>query len=57
VNWKLIVQLSMFGLAMGLATVFFVPSSIEPAVWLIIFVVCAYVLARRCHSRIFLGTG
>ncbi len=39
-NGKLILQLSMFGLAMGLATVFFIPSSIEPAFWLAIFVVC-----------------
>ena len=25
-NWKLILQLSLFGLAMGLATVFLIPS-------------------------------
>jgi hypothetical protein len=48
-NWNLIVQLSMFGLAMGLATVYFVPSSIEPALWLIIFVLSAYVIAQRCR--------
>jgi hypothetical protein len=29
-NWKLIIQLSMFGLAMGIATVFVIPSNIEP---------------------------
>jgi hypothetical protein len=53
-NWKLIFQLSLFGLAMGIATVFVIPSSIEPVFWLAIFVICAYVIARRCSSRYFL---
>jgi len=53
-NWKLIVQLSLFGLAMGLATVFFIPSTTEPLFWLVIFVVCAYVIAIRCSRRYFL---
>ena len=46
-NWKLILLLSMFGLAMGLATVFVIPSNIEPLFWLVIFVVCAYAIARQ----------
>ena len=45
-NWKLILQLSMFGLAMGIATVFVIPSKIEPAFWLVIFLYCAYAIAR-----------
>jgi hypothetical protein len=53
-NGKLILQLSMFGLAMGVGTVFFIPSSIEPAFWLAIFVVCAYIIARTCPSKRFL---
>ncbi|HEV3217411.1 MAG TPA: hypothetical protein VGZ27_16900 [Vicinamibacterales bacterium] len=53
-NWKLIFQLSLFGLAMGIATVFVIPSSIEPVFWLVIFVMCAYLIARRCSSRYFL---
>jgi len=53
-NWKLIFQLSLFGLAMGVATVFVIPSSVEPLVWLVIFVFCAYVIARRLDSRHFL---
>ena len=53
-NWRLILQLSLFGLAMGLATVFFVPASVEPAVWLVIFVICAYVLAGARSGRPFL---
>ena len=52
-NWKLVLQLSMFGLAMGIATVFFIPSKIEPAFWLAIFLVCAYIIARRCAERRF----
>src|ERR1043165_4486344 len=53
-NWKLIFQLSLFGLAMGVATVFVIPSAIEPLFWLGIFVVCAYMIATRCSSRYFL---
>ena len=44
----------MFGLAMGLATVFIVPSRVEPVYWLVIFTICAYVLARNCRDRLFL---
>jgi len=53
-KWKLILQLSLFGLAMGVATVFVIPSSIEPAFWLVIFVICAYVIAKRCPTGHFL---
>ena len=53
-NWKLILQLSMFGLAMGLATVFFIPSKIEPFLWLLVFLASAYAIARRCASKHFL---
>ena len=53
VNWKLVLQLSMFGLAMGFATVFMIPSKIEPAFWLVIFLYCAYTIARQCPKRRF----
>jgi hypothetical protein len=33
-NGKLVPQLSLFGLAMALATVFVVPSTVEPFCWL-----------------------
>jgi hypothetical protein len=46
-NWKLILQLSMFGLAMGLATVFLIPPNAEPAFWLVIYLVSAYLIAKR----------
>jgi hypothetical protein len=54
VNWNVIGQLSLFGLAMGLGTVFVIPSSLEPAFWLVIFVITAYVIARRCSGSYFL---
>ncbi len=53
-NWKLIVQLSLFGLAMSVATVYLIPSKIEPAFWLPIFVISAYLIARQCASKLFL---
>lgn len=46
IDWKLIFLLSLFGLFMGIATVFFIPSRIEPFCWLLIFLICAYVIAR-----------
>jgi len=53
-NWKLLLQLSMFGLAMGIATVFVIPSNFEPLFWLAIFVTCAAIIARKCSRRYFL---
>ena len=53
-DWKLIFQLSMFGLAIGIATVYVIPSSIEPIFWLIIFVICAVIIAKRRVGKPFL---
>jgi hypothetical protein len=53
-SWKLILGLSLFGLAMAFATVYVVPSSIEPWIWLAIFVFCAFVIAKRAPKRYFL---
>ena len=53
-NWKLIFQLSLFGLAMGLGTVFVIPSTLEPLFWLVIFLVSAYLIATRSTDRHFL---
>src|SRR5438132_7993485 len=33
---------------MGVATVFLIPSNIEPVFWLPIFLICAYFIARAC---------
>ncbi len=53
-NWKLIFQLSVFGLIMAFATIFLIPQMVEPAFWLAIFVFCAYVIVQRVRSRYFL---
>jgi hypothetical protein len=52
-NWKLILQLSLFGLVMGVATVSFISSSIEPYCWLVVFLISAYAIARRAPGRPF----
>jgi hypothetical protein len=53
-NWKLVFLLSLFGLAMAFATVYVVPSNIEPLLWLAIFVVCAWAIARSAPANPFL---
>jgi hypothetical protein len=53
VNWKLILQLSLFGLAMAIGTVFVIPSNIEPLCWLGVFLVCAYLIAAHAPGRYF----
>lgn len=53
-NRKLIFQLSMFGLAMAFATVYFIPSNREPLFWLVIFIICAYLIAKKCTNNYFL---
>ena len=53
-NWKLIFLLSLFGLAMAIATISLIPAVIEPLVWLVIFIVCAFLIAKNCSSKFFL---
>lgn len=53
-NTKLIFQLSLFGLFMAIATVYFIPSNVEPICWLAIFIFCAYFIAKRCTGKYFL---
>ena len=55
-NWKLILQLAVFGIAMGLGTVFFVPSTVEPILWLIVFLLSAYAIAKHCVRLRFLNS-
>ena len=52
-NWKLIFSLSLFGLAMAIATVFVIPSNIEPVFWLVIFIICAYFIAKKSSGKYF----
>lgn len=53
-NWKLIFQLSAFGLIMALATVSLISETVEPIFWAVIFVFCAWVIARVCTGKYFL---
>lgn len=53
-NWKLILQLSLFGLVMGVATVFVISSAVEPFCWLVVFLISAYAIARGAPGRPFL---
>jgi len=53
-NTKLIVQLSLFGLLMGVGTVFLIPSTVEPFFWLVIFLISAYAIARSGTGSPFL---
>ena len=54
-NIKLIFQLSLFGLAMAFATLFWIPLNYEPFFWLIIFIICAYLIAKKCFEKYFLN--
>ncbi len=53
-NWKLIIGLSMFGLAMGLGTCYFIGPKLEPICWLVIFLVCARQVAKYAEDKYFL---
>src|ERR1043165_3896376 len=53
-NWKLIIQLSAFGLAMAIGTVWWIPGKIEAIFWLGIFAYCAYVVAKQAPGNYFL---
>ena len=53
-NWKIIFQLSIFGLIMAFGTVSLIPEKVEPAFWLVIFIFCAIVIAKACPGKFFL---
>ncbi len=53
-NWPLILCLSLFGLVMGIGTVFFISSEIEPYLWVTIFLISALLIARHSLHRRFL---
>ena len=53
-NWKIIIQLSAFGLIIALATISLIPQNIEPVFWLVIFSFCAWVIAKVCSGKYFL---
>jgi len=53
-NYSLILKLSAFGLLIGVGSVYFISSSVEPICWLIAFVISAYSIARQAEGRFFL---
>lgn len=53
-NWKLIFGCSLFGLAMAISTVFFLPGKIEMIFWLVIFLIVAYLVAKKSSGKYFL---
>ncbi len=52
-NWKLIFQLSVFGLIMAFGTISLIPEMIEPVFWGAIFIFCAYIIAKRVSGKYF----
>jgi hypothetical protein len=53
-NWKLIFQLSLFGLIMAFATISLIPERSEFIFWIIIFVFCAWAIAKKAPGKYFL---
>lgn len=53
-DWKLVFLLSMFGLATAIGSVFVIPPSVEPPIWPAIFLIVAFLVARRAPGRYFL---
>ncbi|MBI5324930.1 MAG: hypothetical protein HZB41_06625 [Ignavibacteriae bacterium] len=53
-NFKLILLLSLFGLAMAIGTTYVIPSKIEFLLWLGILVLCAYIIAKKAPGKYFL---
>src|SRR5690349_4833267 len=53
-SWKLIFALSLLGLAGGLATIFAVPLTYEPHLWVAILGLSAILIAKRAKGSYFL---
>ena len=53
-NWKLILSLSLFGIAMAIASLFGYTRHIEPLLWLVIFIFYAWWIAKHCAGKFFL---
>ena len=52
-NWRLILALSLFGMAMAVASLFGL-GMLEPFLWLVVFVIYAWVIAKRAPGKYFL---
>ncbi len=53
-NWKLILALSLFGLAMGFATLTWNSPKLEQFLWLLIFLLCAWLIGKNAERSYFL---
>lgn len=53
ISWILILKLSLFGLVMGIATALFIPSNVEGFLWPVIFIICAYLIAKNSAEMYF----
>ncbi len=53
-NWKLVFGLAGFGILMGLLSLFGYTEGIEWPLWLLIAVICAFVIAKVCPAKLFL---
>ena len=50
-SYKLILGLSLFGLAMGVGTAFVIPPNVEPYAWLAIFGLSGFFIAKQAPGR------
>ena len=53
-NWKLLFALSLLGLLMGIATVYWINQRLEPVFWLVVLVFSARMITRSAPGRYFL---
>lgn len=53
-KWKLIIQLSIFGLIMAFATISLISERMEPPFWFMTFAFSAYVIAKVAPGKYFL---
>ena len=55
-NKKLILLLSLFGIAMAFISTYWITSTTsELAVWFVILLTCAYFISRQCSEKYFLN--
>ncbi len=54
-NWRLLVYLSFFGLAMALATVSFIPTNFELVLWIFVIGFSAYSVGKNCPEQTFMN--
>jgi hypothetical protein len=54
-NYKLLFKLSVLGMLLAFATVYFIPSTIEPFFWAMIFTFNAFIISNKCSEKYFLS--